>query len=154
MIDEFDEKLKQNPERHDFINKLKYKVVYESPDARRNFDTSDDDAEPDSALEDLLAYNEVCEFLTRDRNSKDGEKWAYREFLNHVHTPLGHKDRKGSEYNVLVLWENGEQTYEPLSILAKDAPVDFAKYAKKKNLLNKPAWKQFKQLAKKEKVIN
>ena len=55
---------------------------------------------------------------------------------------------------MLVLWENGEQTYEPLSILAKDAPVDCAKYAKKKNLLNKPGWKQFKRLAKREKVIN
>ena len=133
---------------------LKYRVVYESPDVRRNLDTSDDDVELDSALDDLLTYNEVCEYLTRDRNSEDGEQWKYREFLNHVHTPVGHKDRKGSEYNVLVLWENGEQTYEPLSILAKDAAVDCAKYAKKKNLLNKPGWKQFKRLAKREKVID
>jgi len=121
---------------------------------RRNLDTSDDDVESDSALEDLLTYNDVCEHLTRDRNSEDGEQWAYLEFLNHVHTPLGHKDRKGSEYNVLVLWENGKQTYKLLSILAKDAPVDCAKYAKEKNLLNKPGWKQFKRLAKREKVIN
>ena len=85
---------------------------------------------------------------------KDGEQWAYRKFLNHVHTRLGHKDGKGSDYNVLVVWENGEQTYKLLSILAKDAPVDCAKYAKKKNLLNKPGWKQFKRLAKREKVIN
>ena len=55
---------------------------------------------------------------------------------------------------MLVLWEIGEQTYKPLSILAKDAPVDCAKYAKEKNLLNKPGWKQFKRLAKREKVIN
>ena len=154
MIDNFDENLKQNPQRHDFINNLKYKVVYESPDVRRNLDTSDDDVELDSAFDDLLTYHEVCEYLTRDRNSEDGEQWKYREFLNHIHTPVGHKDRKGSEYNVLVLWENGEQTYEPLSILAKDAPIDCAKYAKKKNLLNKPGWKQFKRLAKREKVIN
>ena len=127
MIDEFDENLKQNPQRHDFINDLKYKVVYESPDTRRNLGISDDDVEPDSALKDLLTYNEVCEFLTRDRNSEDGEQWAYREFLNHIHTPLGHKDQKGSEYNMLLLWKNGEQTYKLLSILAKDALVDCAK---------------------------
>ena len=54
MIDEFDKNLNRNPERHDFINDLKYKVVYESPDTRRNLDTSDDDVEPDSALKDLL----------------------------------------------------------------------------------------------------
>ena len=154
MIDKFDKNLKRNPERHDFINDLKYKVVYKSPNTRRNLDTSDDDVEPDSALEDLLTYNEVCKFLTRDRNSEEGEQWAYREFLNHVHTPLGHKDQKGSEYNVLVLWENGEQTYKPLSILAKDAPVDCAKYAKERNLLNKLGWKQFERLAKREEIIN
>ena len=131
-------KLNQNSERHDFINDLKYKVVYESPDARRNLDTSGDDVEPNSALKDLLTYNEVCEFLTRDRNSEDGEKWAYREFLNHIHTPLGHKDQKGSEYNVLVLWKSGEQTHEPLSFLAKNTSVDCAKYAKERNSLHKP----------------
>ena len=27
MIDKFDKNLNRNPERHDFINKLKYKVV-------------------------------------------------------------------------------------------------------------------------------
>ena len=74
--------------------------------------------------------------------------------MNHVHIPLGHKDQKGSEYNVLVLWENGEQAYKPLSILAKDTPVDCTKYTKEKNLLNKPGWKQFKRLAKREKVNN
>ena len=74
MIDKFDKNLKRNPERHDFINKLKYKVVYKSPDTRRNLDTSDDDVEPNSALEDLQTYNEVCEFLTRDRNSEDSEQ--------------------------------------------------------------------------------
>ena len=52
MIDKFDKNLKQNPQRHDFINNLKYQVVYESPDPRRNLDTSDDDVELDSALED------------------------------------------------------------------------------------------------------
>ena len=127
MIDEIDKNLNRNPEHHDFINNLKYKVVYKSPDTRRNLETSDDDIEPDSALEDLLTNNEVCKFLTRDRNSEDGEQWAYCKFLNYVHIPLGHKDQKGSEYNVLVLWENGEQTYKPLPILAKDVPGDCAK---------------------------
>ena len=70
MIDKFDKNLNQNPERHDIINNLKYKVVYKSPDTRRNLDTSDDDVESSSALKDLLMYNEVCKFLTRDRNNK------------------------------------------------------------------------------------
>ena len=74
MIDKFDKNLKQNPQHYDFINTLKYKVVYKSPNTRRNLDTSDDDVDPNSALEDLLTYNEVCKFLTRDGNSEDGEQ--------------------------------------------------------------------------------
>ena len=37
MIDKFDKNLKQNPQRHNFINKLKYKVVYKTPTTRRNW---------------------------------------------------------------------------------------------------------------------
>ena len=32
-------------------------------------------------------------------------------------------DWKGSKYNVQVEWETGEITFEPLSIIAADAPV-------------------------------
>ena len=59
MIDKFNKNLNWNPERNDFINDLKYKIVCESPGTRRNLDTSEDDVEPDSALEDLLTYNKV-----------------------------------------------------------------------------------------------
>ena len=56
----------------------------------------------------------------------------------------------GSPYNVKVEWENGETTKEPLNIRAADAPVACAIYAKKKNLLNQPGWKRFKQIAKQQ----
>ena len=37
-------------------------------------------------------------------------------------------------YNILVDWETGEKTYEPLSILAADDPVTYATYAKENEL--------------------
>ena len=48
-----------------------------------------------------------------------------------------------------IEWENGEITDEPLSIIAIDAPLACAKYAKKNNLLDLPGWKRLKPIAKK-----
>ena len=54
---------------------------------------------------------------------------------------------------MLVEWETGETTYEPLHLIAADDPVSCAKYAKDNDLLHLPGWKQFKKLAKKEKTL-
>ena len=55
--------------------------------------------------------------------------------------------------NVLLRWESGEQTWEPLAQVSKDDPVTCAIYAKNQNLLDKPGWLQFKKLASKQKKI-
>ena len=44
----------------------------------------------------------------------------------------------GSQYNVLMEWENGEVTRQPLDELAKDNPVTCATHAKENNLLDEP----------------
>ena len=59
--------------------------------------------------------------------------------------------RTCSKYNVIVEWENGEITPEPLSIIAANNPVTCAIYAKENVLLDTPGWKQFKRLAKRAK---
>ena len=56
-------------------------------------------------------------------------------------------------YNVMVEWENGEITSEPLSIIAADDPVTCAIYARDNNLLELPGWKRFKRLAKRQKKL-
>ena len=58
-----------------------------------------------------------------------------------------HKDYKGSAYNVLVEWDDGTQTYEPLNMMIKDDPLTLATYAKENNLLNTPSWKRLKGIA-------
>jgi hypothetical protein len=50
---------------------------------------------------------------------------------------------KSSTYNVLVAWETGESTYEPLDFIASDDPITCAEYALKHNLLDAPGWKRF-----------
>jgi hypothetical protein len=90
-----------------------------------------------------MSYNEILDYIEREHNSEDGPLWQIRSLLAHQHTPLGHPDRNGSDYNVKVEWETSEITQEPLAILTKDIPVDLAKYAKENNLLDQPGWKRF-----------
>jgi hypothetical protein len=52
----------------------------------------------------------------------------------------------GSCYNVLVHWEDGSETFEPLSIMAKEDPITCAKHAKDNELLDKPGWKSLQQV--------
>jgi len=48
---------------------------------------------------------------------------------------------------VLVAWEDGSETFEPLHMIGKDSPVIVAHYAKEKGLLDLPGWKRFKRIA-------
>ena len=64
-----------------------------------------------------------------------------------------HPNWKGSKYNVMVEWENGEITSEPLAIIAKDDPVTCALYAKDNDLLKLDGWKHFKGIAKRQKKL-
>jgi hypothetical protein len=63
------------------------------------------------------------------------------------------KDYKGTLYNILVEWETGETTYQPLDLIAEDDPVLFAEYARRNRLLDTPGWKCFKRLGQSEKKI-
>jgi hypothetical protein len=55
---------------------------------------------------------------------------------------------KGSQCNVLIEWESGEITNEPLGVIAADDPVSCAIYARENNLLDQPGWKRFQHIAK------
>jgi hypothetical protein len=49
---------------------------------------------------------------------------------------------------VMVEWEDGSVTAEPLAIVAANDPISCAIYAKKNDLLEAPGWKRFKGIAK------
>ena len=44
-------------------------------------------------------------------------------------------------WEVPLKWEDGSETWEPLSAVAKDDPVHLAKHAVDKDLLDLPGWK-------------
>jgi hypothetical protein len=56
------------------------------------------------------------------------------------------KDWQESLYNVLLLWEDGSDTYDPLEMIIKDYPVTLASYALKHDFLGCPGWKSLNPL--------
>ena len=103
--------------------------------------------------DEILTYEQLMDMAADDEFNQD-VVWKFRRIVGHE-GPLtaNHHNYKGSSYNVLLEWENGEVTPEPLSMIAKDDPVTCAVYAKDNDLLNTPGWKQFKRLAKRQKQM-
>ena len=52
-----------------------------------------------------------------------------------------------------LIWEIGEITEDPLSIIAQDDPVTYAAYAKEDYLLHLPKWNMLKHIAKHQKTL-
>ena len=102
--------------------------------------------------EQIMAYGELLQHINKDDEQE--VLWKYKRIMGHQ-GPLTADDEgyNGSIYNVQVEWENGEITYEPLSVIAADDPVSCAIYARDNGLLDTPGWKRFKRIAKNQKVF-
>ena len=99
----------------------------------------------DGELEAIISYNELSDLVTESMAAKESgqnECFLYSGITDHQ-GPLKAHDPKyhGSSYNVLVTWDDGMQTWEPLNMMAKQDPVMLARYAHDHDLLNKPGWK-------------
>jgi Reverse transcriptase (RNA-dependent DNA polymerase) len=127
LIEDHDYKLENNKDRIKFLLSV-------------NEDTS----------EEVITYNQLLDYLAKEDNNDI--VWKFKSIILHQ-GPVSptHPDYKGSMFNVIVEWENGETTAEPLQIIAKDDPVTCAVYAKENGLLNTPGWKQFKSITKRQK---
>jgi hypothetical protein len=93
----------------------------------------------DDQFKEIMSYNDPLSSL-----EEDGENivWKFKCMSAHQ-GPLMPKDKdwNGSAYNVMVEWENGEITTEPILIIAADNPVSCAIYARDNNLLDVDGWK-------------
>ena len=106
-------------------------------------------------VEEIISYSQLVDHLeaaVNEDNEISDDLYKFRALIGHQ-GPLKATDpnRKGCKYSVLVNWETGENTYEPLSVLATDDPVTCATYAKENDLLHIDGWKRFRNLAKRDK---
>ena len=101
--------------------------------------------------EEIMSYNQLMDYIQK---GTDGEEdldllFKFKDILAHQ-GPLESTDpnHKGSKYNVMVEWEPGEVTYEPLTLISKEDPINCAVYAKKRDLLDTTGWNHPKRHAK------
>lgn len=102
--------------------------------------------------DEIMSYGEILDHINKDEEQE--VLWRFKRISGHQ-GPLTAVDPNynGSTYNVQVEWENGEVTFEPLSVIAADDPVTCAIYARDNDLLDKAGWKRFKRIANREKKL-
>ena len=109
-------------------------------------------------MEEIISYNQLVDHEETTANNDDNDS---SDDLSKFTALISHQgplkttgpNWKGCKYNVLVDWETGEKTYEPLSVLAAGAPVTCALFAKENDLLHIYGWKRFRNHAKRDKTL-
>ena len=124
--DDFDTKLENNE-----VQKIRFKIRF----------TRDDQ-------EDIMSYNKIVDFMTRETNEENGEYWKFQKTIGHEKANHHQMNYSSSSYNLRIAWENGEISEVPLKLFAHDATVECAIYAKENDLLDKPGWKRFQRTVK------
>ena len=106
--------------------------------------------------EEIMSYNQLMDYIQKGTDAEEDPDslFKFRDIVAHQ-GPLESTDpnHKGSKYNVMVEWESGEVTYEPLTLISKDDPITCAVYAKKHDLLDSTGWKHLKRYAKTSKRL-
>ena len=106
--------------------------------------------------EEIMSYNQLMDYIQKGTDAEEDPDslFKFRDIVAHQ-GPLESidPDQKGSKYNVIVEWESGEVTYEPLALISKDDPITCAVYAKKHDLLDTTRWKHLKRYAKTSKRL-
>ena len=106
--------------------------------------------------EEIMPYNQLMDYIQKGTDAEEDPDslFKFRDIIAHQ-GPLESTDpnHKGSKYNVMVEWESGEITYEPLALISKDDPITCAVYAKKHDLLDTTGWKHLKRYAKTSKRL-
>ena len=101
--------------------------------------------------EEIISYNQLMDYIQKGTDAEEDPDslFKFRDIVAHQ-GPLESidPDQKGSKYNVMVEWESGEVTYEPLTLISKEDPINCAVYAKKHDLLDTTGWNHPKRHAK------
>ena len=106
--------------------------------------------------EEIMSYNQLMDYIQKGTDAEEDPDslFKFRDIVAHQgRLESIDPDQKGSKYNVMVEWESGEVTYEPLTLISKDDPITCAVYAKKNDFLDTTGWKHLKRYAKTSKRL-
>ena len=106
--------------------------------------------------EEIMSYNQLMDYIQKGTDAEEDPDPLFK--FRDIVAPQGplestDPDHKGSKYNVMVEWESGEVTYEPLTLISKDDPITCAVYAKIHDLLDTTGWRHLKRYAKTSKRL-
>ena len=87
-------------------------------------------------VEEIISYSQLVDHLeaTANEESEINDDLYKFKALNGHQGPLKAPDPNWKKWQFIVEWETGENTYEPLSVLATDDPVTCASYDKRNGL--------------------
>ena len=94
----------------------------------------------DKFFEEVMSYNKMLEWCDRDLDKDD----MYRMDGIVDHRKKQMPNTKG-DWEVLVKWADGTQSWNCLNMTYTDDPVTVSVYAKKRGLLDVPGWKRCKR---------
>ena len=106
--------------------------------------------------EEILSYNQLMDYIQKgtDAGEDPDSLFKFGEIVAHQgQLESTDPNHMGSKYNVMVEWESGEVTYEPLTLISKDDPITCAVYAKQHDLFDTTGWKHLKRYAKTSKRL-
>jgi hypothetical protein len=71
---------------------------------------------------EVVAYSDIVDYIEQD-DTWDGV-WKFKEILDHKIVKANDKDYRGSRFNLKMLWETGEITWEPITRKDKTGVYD------------------------------
>ena len=90
----------------------------------------------------LVDYNLLTEQYNQSENDAD-DLYTFSKISGHRQN-----SKRGKAWEVQVVWDHEEPSWEPLCTMRKDDPVTLAQYAKDNDLLRTPGWKWAKNIIK------
>jgi len=84
-----------------------------------------------------MSYNELVNIYNSKDEDGDG-LWIFKDITDHR--------KAGRDWEVKVLWDTGEETWEPMKVIKLDDKMTLAAYAKRANLTDIDGWKWARRL--------
>jgi hypothetical protein len=113
----------------------------------------------DNEFDKIISYNQLSHIVEAQEEMQSETLhdaiWSFHGISSQKGSlALTHSDYKGSSYHILIQWDEGSKTMEPLDTIIKNHPVTVSLYATEHNLLDTLGWEWLIHIALNRKPVN